>query len=237
MLRAGKDNMDIQLTEVRKLFEDPAQFSGKKVSVGGWVRSNRDSKKIGFLTLSDGSCFRQLQIVYGDTLESGAAAEETEAAKESGDRALNFAEVAKLNISAAVIATGTIVLTPEAKQPFEMQAEEIYLEGDSTPDYPLQKKRHTLEYLRTMPGLRARTNTFQAVFRVRSVIAYAIHRFFQENGFVYVHTQLITSSRRNVPGDDAPARGRTENGGREGRLFEGFLRQGDEPYRFRAAER
>ena len=139
------------------------------------MRSVRDSKSFGFLVLHDGSFFDPLQIVYHDTME-------------------NFAQVSKLNVGAAVIVKGTLVATPQAKQPFEIQAAEITLEGASAPDYPLQKKRHTLEYLRTMTHLRPRTNMFQAVFRVRSLTAYAIHRFFQERGFVYVHTPLITGS-------------------------------------------
>lgn len=143
--------------------------------MGGWVRSVRDSKSFGFLMLHDGSFFEPLQVVYHDTME-------------------NFAKVSKLNVGAAVIVRGTLVETPQAKQPFEIQAVEVTLEGASAPDYPLQKKRHTLEYLRTMTHLRPRTNTFQAVFRVRSLTAYAIHKFFQERGFVYVHTPLITGS-------------------------------------------
>ena len=193
--------MDLELTELKKIGADVSSYAGKKVTVGGWVRSNRDSKNIGFLTISDGSCFQTLQIVYSDSLASGAEAAEEKAARQSGDKALDFAGVAKLNVGAAVIATGTIVLTPQARQPFEMQAEEILLEGESTPDYPMQAKRHSMEFLRTMPHLRVRTNTFQAVMRVRSVAAYAIHRFFQENGFVYVHTPLITSSAAEGAGE------------------------------------
>ena len=193
--------MDLELTELKKIGADVSSYAGKKVTVGGWVRSNRDSKNIGFLTISDGSCFQTLQIVYSDSLASGAEAAEEKAARQSGDQALDFAGVAKLNVGAAVIATGTIVLTPQARQPFEMQAEEILLEGESTPDYPMQAKRHSMEFLRTMPHLRVRTNTFQAVMRVRSVAAYAIHRFFQENGFVYVHTPLITSSDAEGAGE------------------------------------
>lgn len=193
--------MDLELTELKKIGADVSSYAGKKVTVGGWVRSNRDSKNIGFLTISDGSCFQTLQIVYSDSLASGAEAAEEKAARQSGDKALDFAGVAKLNVGAAVIATGTIVLTPQARQPFEMQAEEILLEGESTPDYPMQAKRHSMEFLRTMPHLRVRTNTFQAVMRVRSVAAYAIHRFFQENGFVYVHTPLITSSDAEGAGE------------------------------------
>lgn len=193
--------MDLELTELKKIGADISSYAGKKVTVGGWVRSNRDSKNIGFLTISDGSCFQTLQIVYSDSLASGAEAAEKKAARQSGDKALDFAGVAKLNVGASVIATGTIVLTPQARQPFEMQAEEILLEGESTPDYPMQAKRHSMEFLRTMPHLRVRTNTFQAVMRVRSVAAYAIHRFFQENGFVYVHTPLITSSDAEGAGE------------------------------------
>ena len=127
------------------------------------------------MVVNDGTFFEPLQIVYSDELE-------------------NFAQISKLNIGAAVIVTGTLVETPNAKQPFEIQATEVLIEGESTPDYPLQKKRHTFEYLRTISHLRPRTNTFQAVFRVRSLIAYAIHKFFQEREFVYVHTPLITGS-------------------------------------------
>ncbi len=164
-----------QLITIRELFQNTAAYAGKTVAVGGWVRSVRASKAFGFVVLSDGTYFSPLQIVYHDTLP-------------------NFAEISKLNVGAALIVHGTLVETPDAKQPFELQAGEITVEGTSTPDYPLQKKRHTLEYLRTMTHLRPRTNTFQAVFRVRSLIAYAIHRFFQERGFVYVHTPLITGS-------------------------------------------
>ena len=163
------------LTELRKLFREPAAFADKNVKVGGWVRNRRDSKTFGFIVLNDGTYFEPIQIVYSDVLS-------------------NFAEICKTNVGAALIVTGTLVATPSAKQPFEIQATDIIIEGASTPDYPLQKKRHTLEYLRTMTHLRARTNTFEAVFRVRSLIAYAIHRFFQERDFVYVHTPLITGS-------------------------------------------
>ena len=165
----------MELTEIRELYRNRETFTDKEVTVGGWVRSNRDSKTFGFIVINDGTFFETLQIVYSDKLA-------------------NFDQIAKLGVSAAIVARGKIVATPNAKQPFEMQAEEIILEGASDPDYPLQKKRHTFEYLRTIPHLRARTNTFQAVFRVRSLIAYAIHTFFMERGFVYVHTPLITSS-------------------------------------------
>lgn len=145
------------------------------MTVGGWLRSKRDSKTFGFLVINDGTFFEPLQVVYSDKLD-------------------NFASISKLNVGAAVIATGVVTLTPKAKQPFEIQAAKIEIEGDSTPEYPLQKKRHSFEYLRTISHLRPRTNTFQAVFRVRSLCAYAIHKFFQERDFVYVHTPLITGS-------------------------------------------
>lgn len=165
----------MELTTVREIFRDREKYLNKEIQVGGWVRSNRDSKAFGFLVLHDGTFFETLQIVYHDTMA-------------------NFQELTKINVGAAVIVKGTLVPTPEAKQPFEIQAEEIFIEGASTPDYPLQKKRHSLEYMRTITHLRPRTNTFQAVFRVRSLIAYAIHKFFQERDFVYVHTPLITGS-------------------------------------------
>ncbi len=150
-------------------------YIDKKVTVGGWVRSIRDSKTFGFIVVNDGTFFNPLQVVYSDRLD-------------------NFAEVSKLNVGAAIIVTGTLVATPQAKQPFEIQADSVDVEGASAPDYPLQKKRHGFEYLRTVSHLRPRTNTFQAVFRVRSLTAYAIHKFFQERDFVYVHTPLITGS-------------------------------------------
>ncbi|MBQ8800354.1 MAG: asparagine--tRNA ligase [Lachnospiraceae bacterium] len=165
----------MDLVTVRELYRNREQYLGKKVTVGGWVRSVRDSKAFGFIVLNDGTFFETLQVVYHDTMD-------------------NFAEISKLNVGSAIIVTGELVATPDAKQPFEIQAEEVFVEGASTPDYPLQKKRHTLEFLRTMTHLRPRTNTFQAVFRVRSLIAYAIHKFFQERDFVYVHTPLITGS-------------------------------------------
>ncbi len=165
----------MELVTVREIYKNKEAYIGKNISVGGWVRSVRDSKNFGFLVLHDGTYFQTLQIVFHDNMS-------------------NFAEIAKLNVGASVIVKGTLVATPEAKQPFEIQAEEVTVEGNSTPDYPLQKKRHSLEYLRTISHLRPRTNTFQAVFRVRSLLAYAIHKFFQERDFVYVHTPLITGS-------------------------------------------
>ena len=173
IIRKGMRNMD--LITVRELYRNREAYIGKKISVGGWVRSIRDSKTFGFIVLHDGTFFETLQIVYNDKMD-------------------NFAEVSKLNVGSAVIVTGELVATPDAKQPFEIQAEEVFVEGPSTSDYPLQKKRHTLEFLRTMTHLRPRTNMFQAVFRVRSLIAYAIHQYFQDRDFVYVHTPLITGS-------------------------------------------
>ncbi len=165
----------MELLSVREIFRNKEQYLDKEIEVGGWVRSIRDGKTFGFIVLNDGTFFEPLQVVYNDSMS-------------------NFAEVSKLNVGAALIVKGTLVATPQAKQPFEIQAKEVFVEGESTPDYPLQKKRHTLEYLRTITHLRARTNTFQAVFRVRSLCAYAIHKFFQERDFVYVHTPLITGS-------------------------------------------
>ena len=165
----------MELINIRDLFRDKEKYLGNKVTVGGWVRSVRDSKTFGFIVVNDGTFFEPLQVVYHDSME-------------------NFAKISKLNVGAAIIVTGTLIATPDAKQPFEIQADSIDVEGESTPDYPLQKKRHSMEYLRTITHLRPRTNTFQAVFRVRSLIAYAIHQFFQERNFVYVHTPLITGS-------------------------------------------
>ena len=165
----------MNLTTVKELFKNPDQYLDQEITVGGWVRSLRDSKAFGFIVVSDGSCFQTLQVVFHDTME-------------------NFSEIARLNVGAAIIVTGTLVATPQAKQPFEIQATSVTVEGASAPDYPLQKKRHSFEYLRTISHLRPRTNTFQAVFRVRSLIAYAIHQYFQDQGFVYVHTPLITGS-------------------------------------------
>ena len=196
-----RGNIEMKLTTVKEIYKNREQYLDKEVTVGGWVRSVRDSKTFGFIVLHDGTFFETLQVVYHDTME-------------------NFAEICKLNVGAAIIVKGTLVATPQAKQPFEIQASEVVVEGTSAPDYPLQKKRHSLEYLRTITHLRPRTNTFQAVFRVRSLCAYAIHKFFQEQGFVYVHTPLITGSdcegagemfqvttldMNNVPKDDKGA--------------------------------
>lgn len=165
----------MKLTTIKEIYKNQEAFLNKEVTIGGWLRSVRDSKAFGFLVVHDGSFFETMQVVYHDTMD-------------------NFAEISKLNVGAAVIVKGTLVATPQAKQPFEIQATEVTVEGTSSSDYPLQKKRHSLEYLRTISHLRARTNTFQAVFRVRSLVAFAIHQFFQDRGFVYVHTPLITGS-------------------------------------------
>ncbi len=165
----------MDLVTIRELYKKQENYIDRKVTVGGWVRSIRDSKTFGFIVVNDGTFFSPLQVVYSDKLD-------------------NFAEVSRLNVGAAIIVTGTLVATPKAKQPFEIQADSVEIEGASAPDYPLQKKRHGFEYLRTVSHLRPRTNTFQAVFRVRSLTAYAIHKFFQERDFVYVHTPLITGS-------------------------------------------
>ena len=165
----------MELINVREIFRNQKEYENKEITIGGWVRSNRNSKNFGFVVVNDGTFFEPIQVVYGNGLS-------------------NYDEISKINVGAAIIVRGQLVLTPEAKQPFELQATEVVIEGASTPDYPLQKKRHTLEYLRTISHLRPRTNTFEAVFRVRSLCAYAIHQFFQERDFVYVHTPLITGS-------------------------------------------
>ena len=172
----------MDLITVKEIFRETEKFLDKEIRVGGWVRSVRSSKAFGFIVLHDGTFFETLQVVYHDTLE-------------------NFSEIDKLNVGAAIIVKGTLVATPDARQPFEIQASEVTVEGASAPDYPLQKKRHSLEFLRTMTHLRPRTNTFQAVFRVRSLCAHAIHCFFQDRGFVYVHTPLITGSDAEGAGE------------------------------------
>lgn len=163
------------MLSIRELYREQEKYIDTTVEVCGWVRSVRSSKNFGFIMVNDGTFFAPLQIVYDDKLQ-------------------NFTKISKLNVGAALIIKGRMVATPEAKQPFEIQAEDIQIEGESAPDYPLQKKRHSFEYLRTISHLRPRTNTFQAVFRIRSLCAYAIHKFFQERDFVYVHTPIITGS-------------------------------------------
>ena len=158
------------------IYASPETFGGQTLTVCGWARTIRDMKNFGFIELNDGSCFRNLQVVM------------------SADELHNYKEIAGQNVGAALIVRGTVVLTPEAKQPLELRAAEIAVEGRSTPDYPLQKKRHSVEFLRTIQHLRPRTNLFSATFRVRSAAAYAVHEFFQSRGFVYVHTPIITGS-------------------------------------------
>ena len=160
---------------IKSLFNTPEEYYSKEITVSGWVKTVRDSKTFGFIELNDGSFFKNLQIVFDEKLD-------------------NFSDVCKLTISSSIIVTGTLVKTENAKQPFEVQANKVEIINLADGDYPLQKKRHTFEYLRTIAHLRPRTNTFNAVFRVRSCLAYAIHKFFQERSFVYVNTPLITSS-------------------------------------------
>jgi len=163
-------------TQFKQIFKNISDFGGKEVTVGGWIRTLRDSKAFGFIELNDGSFFKNCQIVF------------------ERDSLSNYDEIAKQNVGASLVVTGTVILTPENKQPFEIKASEIRVEGTSTPDYPLQKKRHSLELLREIAYLRPRTNTFSAVFRIRSEAAFAIHKFFNDRGFVYVHTPIITGS-------------------------------------------
>lgn len=163
-------------TKIIQIFNEPEAFGGKEITVCGWARTIRDMKNFGFIELNDGSAFKSLQIVL------------------EREKLPNYDELARQNVGAAFICKGELVLTPEAKQPFELKATEVVVEGVSTPDYPLQKKRHSVEFLRTIQHLRPRTNLFSATFRVRSVAAQAVHEFFRNNGFVYVHTPIITGS-------------------------------------------
>ena len=167
---------------VKDLFRETKSYENKEIVLEGWVRTVRDSKNFGFIELNDGTFFKNVQIVFNDKLN-------------------NFDEIRKLTISSSIKVTGTLVITENAKQPFEIQASKIEIENLSDSSYPLQKKRHSFEYLRTIAHLRPRTNTFSAVFRVRSVLSYAIHKFFQERGFVYVHTPLITASDAEGAGE------------------------------------
>ena len=161
---------------IKDLFKNASQYENKEILISGWVRTVRVSKVFGFIELNDGTFFNSVQVVFEE------------------DKINNFKEVASLNVGSALNVKGILVMTPDAKQPFELKATEIEVEGASTPDYPLQKKRHSFEFLRTIGHLRPRTNTFSAVFRVRSLAAFAIHKFFNERGFVYTHTPLITAS-------------------------------------------
>ena len=165
----------MQLITVRDLFKNTEKYVDQEIEIGGWVRNKRPSKQFGFIVLNDGTYFTPVQVVYNDSIP-------------------NFQEVSKINVGAALIVKGTLVLTPNAKQPFEIQASSVTVEGPSSGEYPLQPKKHSMEFLRSIPHLRPRANTFQAVFRVRSLAAMAIHQFFQERDFVYVNTPLITGS-------------------------------------------
>ena len=167
---------------IKDLYKNKEKFFEKEIQVSGWIKTVRDSKSFGFIELNDGSFFKNLQIVFDDSLS-------------------NFEEIRKLTISSSIEVSGILVKTENAKQPFEIKAKEVKIIAISASDYPLQKKRHTMEYLRTISHLRPRTNTFNAVFRVRSVLSYAIHKFFQENNFVYVHTPIITGSDAEGAGE------------------------------------
>ena len=168
---------------IREIYQNPEGFGGKSVTVGGWVRNLRDSKAFGFIDLNDGSYFKSIQVVF------------------ERERVENYDAIAAQNVGAALVVTGILTLTPGAKQPFELKADKIEVEGASTPDYPLQPKRHSVEFLREQAYLRPRTNLFSAVFRVRSEVAYAIHSFFHDRGFVYVHTPIITASDAEGAGE------------------------------------
>ena len=166
----------VDITKIAAIYADAEHYSGMTVTVGGWAKTIRDLKTFGFIELNDGSCFRNLQVVMDANILA------------------NYKEIAAQNVGAALIVIGEVVLTPEAKQPLELKATEIAVEGPSTPDYPLQKKRHSVEFLRTIQHLRPRTNLFNATFRVRSAAAFAVHEFFQSRGFTYVNTPIITGS-------------------------------------------
>lgn len=168
---------------IKELFKDPQAYYGKTIKLGGWIRNIRDSKVFGFIDLNDGSYFKSLQVVF------------------EADRIDNFDQVARLGVGSAIIAEGVLTESPGAKQPFELKADQITVEGPSPSDYPLQKKRHSFEYLRTIAHLRPRSNTFSAVFRLRSILSYAIHKFFMERDFVYVHTPIITSADAEGAGE------------------------------------
>ena len=172
----------MQSVTLRELHRNTKEYSGKVVTVNGWVRTNRSSNHFGFIELNDGSFFKPVQVVYEEGLS-------------------NFAEISKVGVSVALEVMGEMVLTPDAKQPFEIKATQVIVEADADSDYPLQKKRHSMEFLREIAHLRPRSNTFSAVFRVRSLVAYAIHKFFQDQDFVYVHTPIITGSDAEGAGE------------------------------------
>ena len=174
--------MDEKLVTISELYKDPDSYAEKQIKIAGWVKTVRDSKTFGFIELNDGSFFKNVQIIFEDKLK-------------------NFSDICRLTISSSIEVVGKFVLTPTAKQPFEIKAKEIVVDNLASLEYPLQKKRHSFEYLRTLSHLRPRTNTFNAVFRVRSVLSFAIHQFFQERNFVYVHTPIITSSDAEGAGE------------------------------------
>ena len=174
---------DATLRTVKEIYAQPEKYFDKTISLSGWIRSNRNSKVFGFIELNDGTFFKNIQLVYEEQNLS------------------DFKEITKLGVGTAIEVKGVLVETPEAKQPFEVKVENIRVEGHCPSDYPLQKKRHSFEFLRTISHLRPRTNTFSAVFRVRSILSYAIHKFFQERGFVYVHTPIITGSDAEGAGE------------------------------------
>lgn len=167
---------------IKQLYRNAGEYINKNIKVSGWVKTERTSKNFGFIELNDGSFFKNLQVVFEESLD-------------------NFNDISKLSVGSAISIEGLLVESPGAKQPFELKAEKIIIEGNSTPDYPLQKKSHSFEFLRSIAHLRPRTNTFSAVFRIRSLVAYAIHRFFQEQGFVYVHAPIITGSDAEGAGE------------------------------------
>lgn len=169
-------------TVIKQLYRETEKYAGRMVKLSGWIRTVRASNAFGFIELNDGSFFKNVQVVFESDLD-------------------NYKEISKLPISSSISVEGLVVLTPDSKQPFEIKAKNIIIEGLSHSDYPLQKKKHSLEYLRTIAHLRPRSNTFSAVFRVRSIAAYAIHKFFQERGFVYVHTPIITGSDAEGAGE------------------------------------
>ena len=168
---------------LRELFRNTKDYDGQEILVRGWVRNNRNSNKFGFIELNDGTFFKSVQVVYEEEFID------------------NFEQIAKAYVATALAVTGIVTLTPNAKQPFEIKARKVEIEAASTPDYPLQPKRHTMEFLREIAHLRPRSNTFSAVFRVRSLVAYAIHKFFQDRDFVYVHTPIITGSDAEGAGE------------------------------------
>ncbi len=173
----------MERTEINNIYKAPQEYADKKLRVCGWIKTIRDSKNVGFMQINDGSSFKSMQVVF------------------EAEKLSDFKEIAKLNVGSAVELEGTLLLTPQANQAFELNAEKVYVEGHSSPEYPLQKKRHTLEYLRTIAHLRARTNTHMAVFRVRSAASFAIHKFFTDNAFTYIHTPIISSSDAEGAGE------------------------------------